>query len=298
MLEMNLKSLLKFTINQDANELHLAPGAVPHMRRKGELVGIDMPPLNQNNMREILNDNNMLGDSKKSTCLQAETSIVFSFSISGLGRFRANIYRQRGTNGATIRVLPFEIPTIETIGLSEKMGFIKSRNEELTSFTKGLVLISGSGGTGKSTSLAALVDHFNSNKVCHIDTIENPIEYLYTHKKSIVTQREIGTDVKCLESAIKAAKSKCIDIIAIDELPNNEESVMLAVTAAEDFLVLATLKTQPLNENLVEYLRKIIGDNELNMKRLSNVLRVNIYQDIKDGTVKTKIAVDPFHMGV
>jgi twitching motility protein PilT len=162
--------------------------------------------------------------------------VDFSFSRSGLGRFRANIYKQRNTFGIAIRSLPFNIPPFGSLGLPDAVKAFARRG-------KGLVLSTGSTGSGKTTTLASIIDIINTERKCHIITIEDPIEYLHKHKSSLVGQREIGSDTKSFTSALRAALREDPDVIMVGEM-RDPETIAIALTAAETgHLVFSTLHT-------------------------------------------------------
>jgi twitching motility protein PilT len=175
-------------------------------------------------------------DEAKKQKLEREKFLDFSYSVSGLGRFRCNIYRQRGTYAVAIRALPIEIPDFEELGLPDVI-------KRFTEKSKGLVLVTGATGTGKSTTLASLLDIMNRKYHYHIITIEDPLEYLHKHKKSMVTQREIGEDADNFASALRSSLREDPDVIMVGEM-RDMETVSIALSAAETgHLVLSTLHT-------------------------------------------------------
>jgi twitching motility protein PilT len=160
----------------------------------------------------------------------------FSYSIQGMSRFRVNAYKQRGSFGMALRIIPYDIPSMQFLGLPSVI-------EELTELNRGLILVTGPTGSGKSTTLAAMIDKINSNRKCHIITLEDPIEYLHKHNKSIVNQREIGTDTKSFANALRGALREDPDVILVGEM-RDLDTISIAITAAETgHLVLSTLHT-------------------------------------------------------
>ena len=160
----------------------------------------------------------------------------FSFSIQGISRFRVNAYKQRGSFGMALRIIPYDIPTMQFLGLPSVI-------EELTELNRGLILVTGPTGSGKSTTLATMIDKINSNRRCHIITLEDPIEYLHKHDKSIINQREIGTDTKSFANALRGALREDPDVILVGEM-RDLDTISIAITAAETgHLVLSTLHT-------------------------------------------------------
>jgi twitching motility protein PilT len=160
----------------------------------------------------------------------------FSYSIQGMSRLRVNAYKQRGSFGMALRIIPYDIPTMQFLGLPSVI-------EELTELNRGLILVTGPTGSGKSTTLATMIDKINSNRRCHIITLEDPIEYLHKHDKSIINQREIGTDTKSFANALRGALREDPDVILVGEM-RDLDTISIAITAAETgHLVLSTLHT-------------------------------------------------------
>ncbi|QIB26475.1 type IV pilus twitching motility protein PilT [Caloranaerobacter azorensis] len=230
---MNIYELLKKTIELGASDLHITVGYPPVMRINGELIkhGEETltPEENIDLVKQIL-------DEDKFKQLEINGEIDTSYSIAGLGRFRVNIYKQRGTYGMAIRAVSLRIPTIEELGLPEIV-------RELSRKQRGLILVTGPTGSGKSTTLASMIDCINKERSCHILTLEDPIEYLHKHNKSIINQREIGSDSRNFASALRAALRQDPDVILVGEM-RDLETISIAITAAETgHLVLSTLHT-------------------------------------------------------
>lgn len=226
--------LLEETMKNQGTDLHLCAGSKPLMRVNSKLVEIEgsdklMPDDIIPFVEEYLGEENL-------QILKKNKSIDISYSKRNLGRFRCNIYYQRGTYALAIRALPLEIPEFGSLGLPDGI-------RELTGKSKGLVLVTGATGSGKSTTLASLVDLINQNHKYHIITIEDPLEYLHRHKNSMVTQREIGEDALDFTSSLKAALREDPDVIMVGEM-RDMETISIALTAAETgHLVLSTLHT-------------------------------------------------------
>lgn len=226
--------LLEETMKHNGTDLHLCAGSKPLMRVNSKLIEIEgterlMPDMITPFVEEYIGEANM-------KILEKEKSVDISYSKRNLGRFRCNVYYQRGTYALAIRALPLEIPAFDTLGLPAGI-------KDLTTISKGLVLVTGATGSGKSTTLASLVDLINQNNKYHIITIEDPLEYLHRHKNSMVTQREIGEDANDFASALKAALREDPDVIMVGEM-RDMETVSIALTAAETgHLVLSTLHT-------------------------------------------------------
>lgn len=227
-----LSELLKTTTEQNASDLHLTVGSVPIIRVNGDLIqtGKDKltPADTEKYSREILEN------SYEEYCQNGE--IDTSYSIYGLGRFRVNVYKQRGSDTIAIRVVALKIPTIKQLELPEVVRV-------LTTKQRGLVLVTGPTGSGKSTTLAAMVNEINSTRACNIITLEDPIEYLHKHNKSIINQREIGKDSKNYKNALRAILREDPDVILVGEM-RDLETISIAITAAETgHLVFSTLHT-------------------------------------------------------
>jgi twitching motility protein PilT len=215
-------------------DLHICSGSLPLIRANSSLIEIENTErIMPHQITSILDG--LLNQSQKAR-LERDRVLDFSFSISNMGRFRANIYSQRGTYALAVRMLPFEIPEIESLGLpSSVLSF--------TTKTKGLFLATGATGSGKSTTLAALINAINQSNRYHVITIEDPIEYLHRHKLSLVTQREIGQDADNFANALRSALREDPDVIMVGEM-RDMETISIALTAAETgHLVLSTLHT-------------------------------------------------------
>jgi len=226
--------LLEETMKNKGTDLHLCAGSKPLMRVNSKLVEIEgtnklMPDMIVSFVEDYLGEENL-------KILKKKKSIDISYSKRNLGRFRCNVYYQRGTYAMAIRALPLEIPEFDSLGLPDVIkGFMDK--------TKGLILITGATGSGKSTTLASLVDIINRKYKYHIITIEDPLEYLHHHKNSMVTQREIGEDAIDFSGALKAALREDPDVIMVGEM-RDMETINIALTAAETgHLVLSTLHT-------------------------------------------------------
>lgn len=231
---MQIVDLLSTAVEKKASDLHLTVGRPPILRINGELNFIpNKPVLEKETIGSLLET--MLTTQRKEE-LDRTGQVDFSYGLPSLGRFRVNLFRQRSTLSAVMRLIPYEIPPIETLGLPEAV-------KDFAEKTRGLVLITGPTGSGKSTSLASLIDIINTNRGCHIITLEDPIEYLHQHKKSIINQREIGTDTLSFAGALRAALREDPDVILVGEM-RDFETIQTALTAAETgHLVFATLHT-------------------------------------------------------
>lgn len=228
----SLAELLELTVKEGASDLHLTVGISPIIKVNGKLVRLEheilRPEDTEAYAREILQD----AYEKYDAIGEYDTS----YSIHGKGRFRVNIYKQRNSTALAIRVISLDMPTLDSLWYPETL-------KDICNLKRGLVLVTGPTGSGKSTTLAALINEINSNRESHIITIEDPIEFLHKHNKSIVNQREIGKDTLSYERALKAALREDPDVILIGEM-RDLETISTAITAAETgHLVFSTLHT-------------------------------------------------------
>ncbi|MDI3311406.1 MAG: type IV pilus twitching motility protein PilT [Thermoanaerobacterium sp.] len=230
---MKTSELLTMVVEKGASDLHVTVGVPPVLRINGQLIKLDLPQLTPQDTEEIAKDLLSSDELKK---LEEVGDIDLSYSVKGLGRFRINAYKQRGTYSLAIRSVALRIPTIDELGLPEVI-------KELSLKTRGLIIVTGPTGSGKSTTLASMIDLINEERNCHILTLEDPIEYLHKHKKSIVNHREIGHDALSYASALRAALREDPDVILVGEM-RDLETIQIAITAAETgHLVLSTLHT-------------------------------------------------------
>lgn len=231
---MNLDEILSKGVQMGASDVHFTVGLPPVVRNVGDLIPLsDYPKLEPNDTKELLTG--ILTDERKKQLI-SKGEIDLSYSIAGIGRFRVNIYHQRGALAGAFRTIPTEIKTLEQLGIPKVVGTVADKH-------RGLFLVTGPTGSGKSTTLAALIDIINKTRPCHIITLEDPIEYLHKHNKSMVNQREIGTDSESFGTALRAALREDPDVILVGEM-RDPETTSIAITAAETgHLVLATLHT-------------------------------------------------------
>ncbi|MBA3326975.1 MAG: type IV pilus twitching motility protein PilT [Solirubrobacterales bacterium] len=235
MSDLDFADLLMEVIERNASDLHLTAGARPTVRVRGRLTALeDYPVLTTEQTREIVYA--ILSNDQRQR-LETDWQIDFAYSIPGRARFRVNAYYQRAAIGAAFRLIPFAIKSVAELGLPPAI-------HDLANKPRGFVLVTGPTGSGKSTSLAAVVDEINSTREEHIMTIEDPIEFLHSHKKCIVNQREIGSDAQSFGAGLKAALRQDPDVILVGEM-RDLETIHTALTAAETgHLVFATLHTQ------------------------------------------------------
>lgn len=237
---INIQKWLKFAVEKNASDLHLSSGLVPMIRVDGDLVPISTEILEENFLNEALQS---LMSFEQNQILVANCEIDFSFSILGLARFRANFFHQLHGISAVFRVIPEVIVPLEDLNAPDIF-------KKLCHFSHGLILITGPTGSGKSTTMASMIDYINTHESKHIITIEDPIEYIHVPKKSIINQREVGQHTRGLHSALRAALREDPDVILIGEM-RDIESIRLAITAAETgHLVISTLHTNSVQETI------------------------------------------------
>ena len=229
----NLHQLLKLMVEKGASDLHITVGSPPQLRIDGSLVQLQTPPLTGVDCRQLCYS--VLTDAQKQQ-FEETNELDLSFGVKGLSRFRSNIFMQRGAVTGVFRQIPFRVRTFEELGLPKVI-------EGFTEKKRGLVLVTGPTGSGKSTTLAAMIDKINTEKPLHILTIEDPIEYLHPHKRSLVNQREIGSDTAGFKVALRYVLRQDPDVVLVGEM-RDLETIEAALTIAETgHLAFATLHT-------------------------------------------------------
>jgi twitching motility protein PilT len=234
-MDLDFAEVLLEVIDRRASDLHITAGAPPMVRIRGRLTPVDgYPSLSPTDTREIVYS--ILSNAQRQK-FENNWQLDFAYQIPGRARFRVNAYFQRAAIGAAFRLIPFDVVPLETLGLPKVVAQFAER-------PRGLVLVTGPTGSGKSTTLASLLDVINETREEHIMTIEDPIEFLHQHKKCIVNQRELGSDAPSFADALKAALRQDPDVILVGEM-RDLETIGTALTAAETgHLVFATLHTQ------------------------------------------------------
>jgi twitching motility protein PilT len=230
---MTIDELLRFMVQQEASDLHLKPMRPPLLRIKGKLLPLKTDPLHPDLLREMLNG--LLNDNLRKS-LETNCAVDFGHSVPGVSRFRASVFMQRGTLSAVFRRVPFEFPSLDDWGLPPILG-------EMTKLSQGLVLITGPTGSGKSSTLAALMRMIINSRLVHLVTIEDPIEFLLKDNLGAVTQREVGTDTPGFAAALRNALRQDPDVIMVGEI-RDLPTIQTVLTAAETgHLVFSTVHT-------------------------------------------------------
>jgi twitching motility protein PilT len=230
----HVDDLLRLMLERGGSDLHLTVGSPPGIRQRGEIVPVEnTKPLSPRDTMDMLLS--LLSEEQRRR-FETELELDFAYSIPGVSRFRANVFQQRSSMGAVFRVIPIKIPSLDDLGLPKVCRYLAER-------PRGLVLVTGPTGSGKSTTLAAMVDHVNTNRSVHIITMEDPIEFMHRNKRAYVNQREVGEDTHSFAAALKRVLRQDPDVIMVGEM-RDLETISAAITAAETgHLVLATLHT-------------------------------------------------------
>ena len=267
-MPVRIDDLLRVAAQFGASDLHCKAGSQPFMRIGGELRPIlNAPRLTQEDTLDMAFS--MMSNRQKQRFKEVSEADI-AYGVSGLGRFRANIFQQRGTVGMVLRVIPDKVRTITELGLPPVI-------EQIAEEQRGLILVTGTTGSGKSTTLAAMIDYINTNRGGHVITIEDPIEFLHRDKKSFVTQREVDVDTRSFAEALRGALRQDPDVILVGEM-RDHETIETALTAAETgHLVLSTLHTLDATETV----RRIVSSFEPHLQKsvriqLAGILRAVI----------------------
>lgn len=232
-LKVNLHQLLKAMVEKGASDMHITVGTAPLLRIDGEVIPLKLPPLTAPETKTLCYS--VMNEEQK-IHFEKQNELDLSFTVKGLSRFRANFFVQRGAVAGAIRTIPFKILSFEELGLPPIIG-------ELTKRPNGLILVTGPTGSGKTTTLASIIDKINSEQRLHILTIEDPIEYLHGHKLSVVNQREVGQDTASFSGALRYVLRQDPDVVLLGEL-RDLETIEAALTISETgHLVFATLHT-------------------------------------------------------
>jgi len=244
---------------ESGSDLHLAAGAVPRMRRKGELGDLDgEPPLTDDGLRVLMRE---IVSEEQWSAYEAEGDLDFAYGIPGVARFRGNYLCQQHGAAAVFRIVPEQILSLEELGLSAAIA-------SLAELQKGLVLVTGPTGSGKSTTLAAIIDAINRNQCRHIITIEDPVEFVHENRRSVVSHREVGAHTESFAAAVRAAIRQDADVVLVGEM-RDRETIQMAITAAEmGLLVFGTLHTNGATRT-IDRIIDAFPSSEQNQVRLS-----------------------------
>jgi len=231
---LKIENMLEYVVKQDASDLHLTVGVAPTIRVDGALKPIpDMPVLTSSEVEHLIFS---VADDVQKDILLKDKEVDFSFAFGDVARFRANAYHQKGNLGLALRLIPTKIRTLEELGMPKVMN-------NFTEIPRGLVLVTGPTGSGKSTTLAAMVEKINREKAVHIITVEDPIEYTHEHEKALIEQREVHYDTRSFAAALRSVLREDPDVVLIGEM-RDLETIAAAITIAETgHLVFATLHT-------------------------------------------------------
>lgn len=230
---VTMNELLKMMFQKNASDLHITAGSPPMLRIDGNIVSTELEKLNPELTQSLIYS--ILTDEQKER-FERESELDVAFGISGYGRIRMNVFKQRGTIASSLRNIPTKIPSFEELGLPNVAN-------NIVNLPKGLVLITGPTGSGKSTTLASMIDYINVHRKCHIVTIEDPIEFLHSHKGCIVNQREVGADTHSFGESLRRVLRQDPDVILIGEMRDLETINAALVVSETGHLVFATLHT-------------------------------------------------------
>lgn len=261
---MKIETLLRFMADKGASDLFLATGAPPSIKVEGELIPISEKMLDKG-VTELIAD--QLMNAAQRAEFSTELEMNLAVSVSGVGRFRVNIYRQRGEPSIVVRYIHMSVPSVTELGLPPILS-------DFVMMKTGLVLVVGATGSGKSTSLASMIEYRNANKSGHILTIEDPIEFAFKHRKSIISQREVGIDTLSYKNALREALREAPDVIMVGEIRDREAMEAALTLSDTGHLVLATLHAINANQALDriinmfphDYHPKLLQDMSLNLR--------------------------------
>src|ERR687889_1910672 len=267
---MHIDDLLAIAVQSGASDLHLKVGSYPMMRVSGTLTVCSEEKRLDKSDTESMADTLFTNDQREK--FRRTQEVDLAYSVPGLGRFRCNAFQQRGTVGLVLRVIPTRVKTIDELGLPPVLKKIASEE-------RGLVLVTGTTGSGKSTSLAAMIDHINLSRTAHIITIEDPIEYLHRDNKCIINQREIGVDTRSFAYALRSALRQDPDVVLVGEM-RDMETIETALHAAETgHLVFSTLHTLDATETVNRIISVFPPHQQKQIRlQLASVLRAAIAQ--------------------
>ena len=268
---MDITELLAFSAKQGASDLHLSAGLPPMIRVDGDVRRINLPPMEHKEVHGLIYD---IMNDKQRKDYEEFLETDFSFEVPGVARFRVNAFNQNRGSGAVFRTIPSKVLTMEDLGMGQVF-------KDIASVPRGLVLVTGPTGSGKSTTLAAMIDYINDTRYEHVLTIEDPIEFVHDNNRAIVIQHEVLTDVKNYHSALIHVLRQDPDVIVVGEMRDHETIATALLVAETGHLVLATLHSP----NAVHAFERILGVFEGNAQRqvilqLANTLQGIIVQEL------------------
>ncbi|KGE79267.1 type IV pili twitching motility protein PilT [Halomonas sp. ND22Bw] len=268
---MDITELLAFSAKQNASDLHLSAGLPPMIRVDGDIRRLNVPAMDDREVRKLIYD--ILADRQRRD-FEEYLETDFSFEVPGVSRFRVNVFHQARGAGAVFRTIPSEVLTMEDLGMGETF-------RRLAMLPRGLVLVTGPTGSGKSTTLAAMIDHINDNRFEHILTIEDPVEFVHRSKRCLINQREVHRDTQGFAPALRSALREDPDVILVGEM-RDLETIRLALTAAETgHLVFGTLHTTSAAKTIDRIIDVFPGDEKAMVRSmLSESLQAVISQTL------------------
>ncbi len=268
---MDITELLDFSVKHNASDLHLSAGVPPMVRVDGDVRKLSLPVLDNNGVHRLIFD--VMNDAQQRE-FEQNLEVDFSFDLLSVGRFRVNAFQQSRGCAAVFRTIPSKTPSLEALGTPEIFG-------NFTHYQKGLVLVTGPTGSGKSTTLAALIDKINTEQHRHILTIEDPIEFIHAQKNCLINQREVHRDTHSFNNALRSALREDPDVILVGEL-RDQETIRLALTAAETgHLVFGTLHTSSAAKSIDRIIDVFPGsDKPMVRSMLSESLRAVVSQKL------------------
>lgn len=271
---MNLEKILNDAVAKKASDIFIVAGHPLSFKLAGQITPVQEEKLTPNDTKELLAQIYQLAEERSESAFDASGDDDFSFSLQGVGRFRVNAYKQRGSKAAVLRIVTFQLPDPKELGIPRSVI-------DLYQCAKGLVLITGPAGSGKSTTLSCMIDELNRTRNAHIITIEDPIEYLHRHQNSIVSQREVAGDTVSYVRALRAALRQSPDVILLGEM-RDYETIDIAMTAAETGqLVLSTLHTLGAANTIDRIIDVFPSDMQQQIRvQLSMVLRAVVSQQL------------------
>jgi len=279
---INLEQLLKSCIAHEASDLHIVVGSEVRIRKNGVLQILDTPVIDNKTIKNICIP--LLNETQQNI-LQNKFEVDLALSFDGIGRFRLNLYQSLGNLSATFRVIPYKIPNLESLFLPQTVELLLKKRQ-------GLILVTGSTGSGKSTTLAAMIDYINTNYAYHIITIEDPVEFIHSHKKSLISHRDLFKDTSNYQQAIKMALRQDPDVILIGELRDKETIQSALIAAQTGHLVLATLHTQSADLAIQRVIQSFDVDQQpFIANQLASILEGVISQNLINTTDNKRIGV-------